>query len=291
MAPAGAAELVWHNDVILSRLTAHLSPDGLAWVSATSRRGWAYAIPRLWSVLRPTRMQSFRLLVNTAGLPLLMRIGGHQCYGSLAQTLDLAMLPGRWDMVDHPSMSRLLESCCSLKTLDMSLCQSLRSSDFERIAHSSPGLCRSLVSLDISETSFSVKSMQSALQLMPNLQVLDLTSTLANVDLLRTISEHNTALVRLILTDCIDATDEGLRLVVDACRGLKEVVVIDCPYIVDHAYLANANIVYQWEEEVEHPGYDDSGDSGTGSGGSLDSYDEMYDDYDGYVDYEDYYSL
>ncbi|KAJ1732654.1 hypothetical protein LPJ61_001944, partial [Coemansia biformis] len=169
----------------------------------------------------------------------------------LVRELDMGMLGGRWDKVDYAHMSKILGGCSNLKVLDMSLCLALRSSEFENMMSSSQGMQRSLTHLDISETSFSVPSMQHAFEQMPNLRFLNLTSTQASDEVLQTISERNTALVSLNLTDCVDVTDDGVRLVVAACRSLSELIVIDCPYVEDYEYLSRANISYQWEELID----------------------------------------
>ncbi|KAJ2711512.1 hypothetical protein H4R19_003216 [Coemansia spiralis] len=272
-----AAERAWGNDVVLCQLIQHLSPASLAAVSSTDRRGWTYAVPRLWSRLEPQQIKSFRLLASTVGNPPLLRLGSHRCYGSLVRVLDLGMLAGRWDKVDYQHMSAILANCSHLRTLDMSLCLSLRSSEFEGMMLASREMCQSLADLDISEASFSVSSMLSALQLMPNLKSLNLTSTQANDELMKALSIHNKLLVHLNTTDCVDVTDTGIRWVVESCRSLSELIVIDCPYVEDYTYLSQAGISYQWDESI------DTSPRGTGSETPSDdegtnSFDESHDD-------------
>ncbi|KAJ2748725.1 Leucine-rich repeat-containing protein 29 [Coemansia nantahalensis] len=254
MAPTNgpdAAARAWRNDVILARLIQSLPPASLGAVSSTDRRGWAYAVPRLWSKLEPQHIKSFRLLADTVGKPPLLPIGSHRFYGSLVRVLDLGMLSGRWDKVDYQHMSAILTSCCHLHTLDMSLCLSLRSSEFEGLMAASHEMGQALANLDISETSFSVSSMCNALELLPNLKSLNLTSTQASDEVMETISKHNTSLVHLNTTDCVDVTDVGIRKVVESCRSLSELILIDCPYVEDYDYLARAGISYQWDESID----------------------------------------
>ncbi|KAJ1718980.1 hypothetical protein LPJ61_006412, partial [Coemansia biformis] len=181
----------------------------------------------------------------------------------LVRVLDTDMVSGRWDTVDYAHMSKILGSCSNLKVLDMSLCLALQSSEFENMMTSSQGMQQSLTHLDISETSFSVLSMQHAFEQMPNLRFLNLSSTQASDEVLQTISERNTAIVNLNLTNCVDVTDDGVRLVVAASS------IIDCPYVEDYEYLSRANISYQWEELIDTANATRADHSHTGEDSSV----------------------
>ncbi|KAJ2609991.1 hypothetical protein H4S08_003805 [Coemansia sp. RSA 1365] len=264
--------LVWNNDIILAQVIGYLhsSTDSLYSVSLTSKRGWCYAIPVLWEKPLLKRINKFRLLVDTAGHKLPINLGDYSYYGELLRTLNLTMLAARWDLVDYNSLSKLFQHSHKLKSLDINLCSNIRSSEFEQMFSSNIEMCKSLESFYLSETKFSVISMQRVLKMMPNIVELDLSFTMANDELLSTIPESCPKIRHLYLESCLDITSYGIEDVVNECVELNQLNLLGCPYFSDVENVESHGIDLEWDGA----GFDEDDD------GSSDFSDEFSDDDD-----------
>ncbi|PIA15363.1 RNI-like protein [Coemansia reversa NRRL 1564] len=229
---------VWNNDVIFKQIMAYLysSQSNLCAVSLTNKRGWCYGIKELWRYPSLENINQFRLLVETAGHKLLIQLGKDNYYGELLRCLDLSVNIKQCDLVDYNSLTRLFQYSYRLEFLDITLCTSIKSSEFEQMLCSKPEMCKSLDHFSIPETNFSTSSIQSVLRTMPNLYTLDFTYTMVNDEILSTIAESNPKLRYLVLEDCPNITNYGVRKVVDACLDLYKLDLRRCPNFSDYEY-------------------------------------------------------
>ncbi|KAJ2801726.1 hypothetical protein H4R20_003564 [Coemansia guatemalensis] len=170
------------------------------------------------------------------------------------------MLAARWDLVNYDNLSRLFQFSHNLKSLDINLCSNIRSSEFERMFCNNPEMCKSLTTLQLSETKFSVSAMQKVLQMMPNLEELDLSSTMTDDGLLCMIAEHNRKLCSLSLESCSYISDIGVVEVVDACPKLDYLNCVDCPDFSDDEYVESQGILLEWDGDFDG-GYSDISES------------------------------
>ncbi|PIA17210.1 hypothetical protein COEREDRAFT_101661, partial [Coemansia reversa NRRL 1564] len=274
LATSNASLLVWNNDIIFAQIITYLhnSTDSLYAVSLTTKRGWCYTIPALWDKPLLKRINKFRLLVETAGHELPIHLGDHSYYGELLRTLDLSMLAARWDLVDYNNLSKLFQHSHKLKSLDINLCSNIRSSEFEQMFNSNVDMCKSLDSFYLSETKFSVLSMQRVLKMMPNLFTLDLSFTVANDALLLTIAKNCPKMRHLYLENCLDITNYGIQNIVDECFELEHLELVGCPDFSDDEYVESHGIELEWDGT----GLDEDED------GSSDFSEEFSDDDDFY---------
>ncbi|KAJ2082548.1 hypothetical protein H4R24_001493 [Coemansia sp. RSA 988] len=262
---------VWDNDIIFSQIITYLHNDmnSLYTLCLLCKRGWCYAIPALWKRPLLKHINKFRLLVETAGHKLPIQLGDHIYYGGLLHTLDLTMLSARWDLVNYDNLSRLFQFTHKLVSLDINLCSNIRSSEFERMFCSNPDMCKSLIIFHLSETKFSVPAMKKVLQMMPNLEVLDLSFTMADDELLFTIAESNCKLCNLALESCVDITNMGIEEIVDACPELDYLNLVECHDFNDEDYVESRGILLDWDGSRY-------GDDESDISGSLDDDTDFY---------------
>ncbi|KAJ2805309.1 hypothetical protein H4R20_002144 [Coemansia guatemalensis] len=163
------------------------------------------------------------------------------------------------DLVNYDNLSRVLECSHNLMSLYMGSCPGIRAPDFQEMFNRSPYMCRSLTSFNVSGSEILRYPMQFVLKAMPNLEVLNLSHTFTDDELLDTIAECNRNIERLYLSKCFYITELGIREVVDKCLKLEYLDVTDCPYCTELDFVESRGIHLEWgsrcidyEEYIKH---------------------------------------
>ncbi|KAJ2454390.1 hypothetical protein GGF42_003612 [Coemansia sp. RSA 2424] len=220
-------------------------------------------------------VEQFELFTRSVGAALPFTLRNYQCYGDLLCELDLSMVARRWDKLGYDLLAPVFKVCTRLRVLDMSLCQTVLSNQFERLFTDSPRICASLTSLDISETTFSIDSMTQVLSKLPGITSLVLNETSADDTVLGVVSKSMPSLEWLEIDSCEAVTDVGIKAIFDGCPKLAYLSTRECWDILNTDLVEQINARGGWEDIDVPQVYEDN------------EYDDN-DEYDGYDDGEFY---